>query len=126
MSTCRPNPPLRVKWGAAYLNWAETVQGSVTTMSSTRRDDKKPKPTNERVQRKKRWEGSHKEPAATINTLPELMRINDCARDASVCTKTIRRWIDADLLSVWKPHPRSRTMRIKRFAWEAFKQRQRR
>ena len=67
-------------------------------MSSTRRDDKKPKPTNERAQRKKRWEGSHRQPA-TITALPELMRIKDCARDVSVCTKTIRRWIDVDLLS---------------------------
>jgi hypothetical protein len=54
---------------------------------------------------------------------PELMRFADCARDGSVCVKTITRWVKAGLLTEWRPRPESRTRRIKRHVWIAFKQR---
>jgi hypothetical protein len=55
--------------------------------------------------------------------LPELLRFADCARDANVHVKTITRWVAAGLITEWRPHPESRTRRIKREVWKAFMQR---
>ena len=55
----------------------------------------------------------------------ELMRFKECASDGSVSVKTIERWVGKGYLSEWRPHPKSRTRRIKRPVWEAFKHRQR-
>lgn len=71
--------------------------------------------------------GSKKKPGADkANTEiqpPELMRFQECARDASVCVKTIERWVAAGFLTEWRPHPDSRTRRITRLVWKAFKKR---
>jgi hypothetical protein len=54
---------------------------------------------------------------------PDMMKFKQCADDANVCVKTITRWVKAELLAEWRPHPQSRTRRIKRHVWIAFKQR---
>ena len=63
--------------------------------------------------------------SAPKSQLPELMRFKECADDGNVCVKTITRWIKQGFLTEWRPHPGSRTRRIKRAVWEAFKQRSR-
>ena len=70
-------------------------------------------------------------PASTMDTrksrlpnpAPNLMRFRECAQDGGVCVKTIARWVERGLLTEWRPHPKSRTRRIKRAVWEAFKHR---
>jgi hypothetical protein len=60
---------------------------------------------------------------AVPRTDPDLMTFKECANDASVHVKTISRWVKLGYLSEWRPHPKSRTRRIKREVWVAFKQR---
>lgn len=68
--------------------------------------------------------GSKSDPNGSVDGEPhDLMRFADCARDADVCVKTITRWVKAELLAEWRPYPESRTRRIKRHVWNAFKQR---
>ena len=52
-----------------------------------------------------------------------LMRFHECAHDGGVSVKTIGRWVEKGLLTEWRPHPKSRTRRIIRQVWDAFKQR---
>jgi hypothetical protein len=52
-----------------------------------------------------------------------LMRFQECAHDGGVSVKTIGRWVEKGLLTEWRPHPKSRTRRIIRQVWDAFKQR---
>lgn len=54
---------------------------------------------------------------------PDLMTFQQCAADGNVCPKTITRWVKKQLLAEWRPHEKSRTRRIPRSAWEAFKYR---
>ena len=91
----------------------------------SQKDEKKKMPevcgeTDERQRRPLRRADGSKTPVEA-NALPDLMRIKDCAFDGSTSTKTIRRWIDDELLPVWRPYPESRTIRVKRSVWEAFK-----
>jgi hypothetical protein len=51
------------------------------------------------------------------------MPFKECANDGSVHVKTISRWVKLGYLTEWRPHPKSRTRRIKREVWDAFKQR---
>jgi hypothetical protein len=53
----------------------------------------------------------------------DLMPFKECANDGSVHVKTISRWVKLGYLTEWRPHPKSRTRRIKREVWDAFKQR---
>ena len=60
---------------------------------------------------------------ASASTEAGLMTFKACAQDGSVHVKTIARWVQRGYLTEWRPHPQSRTRRIKREVWEAFKQR---
>jgi hypothetical protein len=60
---------------------------------------------------------------ASASTEAGLMMFKSCAQDGSVHVKTIARWVKRGYLTEWRPHPKSRTRRIKREVWEAFKQR---
>jgi hypothetical protein len=62
------------------------------------------------------------EPLSTAQ-VADLMRFKACALDASVNVKTITRWVQKGFLTEWRPYPNSRTRRIKREVWLAFKQR---
>ena len=53
----------------------------------------------------------------------DLMKFKECAKDASASVKTVERWVADGYLTEWRPHPKSRTRRIARQVWEAFKQR---
>ena len=62
---------------------------------------------------------------STSKSDPEMMRFKECAHDANCCVKTITRWVDKGFITEWRPYPGSRTRRIRRHVWAAFKQRHR-
>lgn len=68
-------------------------------------------------------EGDNNRNVKPATELPELMRFKECARDGNISVKTITRWVYKGFLTEWRPHPKSRTRRIKRSVWEAFKHR---
>lgn len=114
----------------ARLSPMETAMNENSGHQPTRKDKPDPRPSNGNAtiadQNCSGADSTAKSGKPPVDPQPPaMMRFKECAQDGNVCVKTIVRWVDAGFLTEWRPHPKSRTRRIQRAVWEAFKKRNR-